>query len=299
MDAIPVFELQTVSHSYGGVQALSEVNLTVCAGEHVALIGPSGAGKSTLIGLLNGSIAPTQGTARALGHTLASMGLRERRAVQRRIGTIYQQYALVENLQVVHNVNAGNLGRWSLLRALISLFWPLDIERATDALDQVGIAEKLYARTGTLSGGQQQRVALARVLVQAPQAILADEPIASLDPERGREIIALLLDLVAQRGTTLVVSLHAVDVALACFPRVVGLRDGRIVFDCPSAQVAPTQIEELYRTHRIGIGDVAGYLGRVVPPYHPRLRRAWMRYTFILNGAQRSAARSSTRSYQS
>ncbi len=243
----PLFSLAGVSKRYGDFPALDDVSLTIAPGERVVLIGPSGAGKSTLLGLLNGTLAPSQGEVRALGRALDGLSPKERRAIQRRIGTIYQQYQLVENLPVIHNVNAGHLGRWSLVKALLSLVWPLERERAEQALAQVGIAEKLYTRTSSLSGGQQQRVALARVLVQNPDAILADEPIASLDPERGREIMDLLVEISQTTGKTLVASLHAVEFTHSHFDRAIGLRGGRVLFDCPAEAVDEGMLGALYR----------------------------------------------------
>jgi phosphonate transport system ATP-binding protein len=245
-----VFDLQHVRKSFGTLHALDAVNLRIAAGERVALVGPSGAGKSTLLGLLNGTHEPTSGTVLVLGYDLAQLAPRARRIVQRQIGTIYQQFALVDSLRVIHNVNAGQLGRWSTLKALVSLLWPLDTPKAAQALAQVGIADKLYARTGHLSGGQQQRVAIARVLVQNPIAILADEPISSLDPERGREIMDLLVDVSIRTAKTLVVSVHAVEYARSHFQRVVGLRDGRIMFDRRAEQVTDEMLHSLYRIER-------------------------------------------------
>ena len=245
-----VFELTNVSKQFGNLHALSGINLQIRAGERVALVGPSGAGKSTLIGLLNGTVRPSRGEVRVLGQDIARLSPKALRQLQRQIGTIYQQFHLVDNLRVIHNVNAGHLGRWSLLKALVSLIWPLEVETAYRALEQVGIPEKLYERTGQLSGGQQQRVALARVLVQDPIAILADEPISNVDPERSREIMNLFRDLSQRTGKTLVVSLHAIEFALSHFERIIGLREGRILFDCPSEDVTPAMVEALYKIER-------------------------------------------------
>lgn len=242
-----VFKLQGVGKAYGAFHALRDIDLEITEGEQVALVGPSGAGKSTLIALLNGTLAPSTGELLVLGYNLPRLRPHARRAVQRRIGTIYQQFYLTESLRVVHNVNAGHLGRWSLPKAALSLVWPLEVKVALRALEQVGIPEKLYARTGQLSGGQQQRVALARVLVQDPAVILADEPISSLDPERGREIMDLLRDLSTQTGKTLVTSVHTVQFARSHFKRIVGLREGRILFDCPASEATDWMIEALYR----------------------------------------------------
>lgn len=248
--AATVFQLTDISKHFGTLAALTGITLQIDAGERVALVGPSGAGKSTLLGLLNGTVQPSTGEIQVLGQPVARLRPNALRAVQRQVGTIYQQFHLVDNLLVVHNVNAGHLGRWSLGKALLSLFWPLDVTRAHHALDQVGIPDKLYERTGQLSGGQQQRVALARVLVQDPVAILADEPISSIDPERSREIMNLLRDLSLQQRKTLVASLHDVDFALSHFERVIGLRQGQILFDLPADEVTSGLIESLYRIEK-------------------------------------------------
>lgn len=242
-----IFELKHVTKQFGKFQVLTELNLQMQAGERVALVGPSGAGKSTLISLLNGTQLPSRGEVWAFGRNLAHLSPRQLRHVQRRIGTVYQQFHLVDNLRVIHNINAGHLSRWSLLKSAFSLFWPLEVETAAQALAQVGIPEKLYERTDRLSGGQQQRVALARVLVQNPLVILADEPIASLDPERSREVMDLLRDMSEQTGKTLVISLHAIELALSYCQRIIGLRHGEILFDLPAGLVQPEMIEALYR----------------------------------------------------
>jgi len=242
-----VFTLTNVTKQFGNLAALHDVSLRIEPGERVALVGPSGAGKSTLIGLLNGTQQADAGQVQLLGRDVTQLHPKQLRTVQKRIGTIYQQFHLVDNLAVIHNVNAGQLGHWSLWRALLSLLRPSDTTTVYEALRKVGIPEKLYERTGQLSGGQQQRVALARVLVQNPDVILADEPIASLDPERAREIMDLLSHLAQEMGKTLVVSVHAVEFAYSHCERIIGLRDGRILFDAPANQVTPDQVNSLYR----------------------------------------------------
>lgn len=244
----PVLSLDRVSHHYNGLVAVADLNLQIAPGERVGLVGPSGAGKSTLLRLLNGTLQPTAGEVWAFGQQLSRLSGRSRRRVQRRIGMVYQQFHLVDNLRVIHNVNAGHLGRWSVPKALWSLIVPQATESAIAALTQVGIPEKLYARTDQLSGGQQQRVALARVLVQDPAVILADEPIASLDPTRGREILALLCQLCRSGDRALVVSLHTPDFAQAYCDRLVGLRAGRIVFDQPAPTVTAAMLKALYHS---------------------------------------------------
>lgn len=242
----PIFELKEVYCRFGQFEALAGINLKINPGDRVALVGSSGAGKSTLLRLLNSTLYPSEGYVRVLGQNMAAIAPARRRGVQRKIGTVYQQLHLVDNLRVIHNVNAGQLGRWSFLRAAWSLFWPLEVEEAAQALARVGIPEKLYDRTDRLSGGQQQRVAIARVLVQDPVAILADEPISSLDPERSREVITLLCELSETTGKTLVMSLHAIALARSHCDRIVGLRHGRILFDVPASEVSEAMVEELY-----------------------------------------------------
>jgi phosphonate transport system ATP-binding protein len=243
----PVLELKQVSQQFGPFTALRGLNLQIHAGERVAVIGSSGAGKSTLLRLLNGMLVPTQGEVWTLGYQLSRLSGSQRRRVQRQIGTIYQQFHLVDTLAVVHNVNAGHLGHWPLWKAALSLLYPLEIETAAKALHRVGIPEKLYERTDRLSGGQQQRVAIARVLVQNPQIILADEPVSSLDPELSREMMDLLQALVQDGQRTLVMSLHSVELARIYCDRIIGLRQGAIVLDTPATQLTDAMLTQLYR----------------------------------------------------
>ena len=214
----------------------------------MALVGPSGAGKSTLIRLLNGTLFPTSGEVRVFNQRMDKLSSGALRKIQSRIGTIYQQFHLVENLRVVHNINAGHLAEWSFSKSLVSLVRPMDIQTAINALEQVGIPEKLYERTDRLSGGQQQRVAIARVLVQKPDAILADEPISTLDPELSKEVMDLLLDLSTRSGKTLVSSLHAIEFAQSHYDRIIGLQTGRILFDSPVEKVTDSMINSLYQS---------------------------------------------------
>lgn len=239
-----ILALRLVSHQFGTVMALADVSFAIYPGQIVALIGSSGAGKSTLLQLLNGTLQPTAGEVWAMGQPWQARSVRR---IQRQIGTIYQQFHLVPSLRVIHNVNAGHLGRWPFWKAAASLVWPLEVETAQAALAQVGIPDKLYARTDRLSGGQQQRVAIARVLVQDPAIMLADEPIASLDPERSHDIMRLLSRLVRERGKTLVVSLHGVEYAQRYCDRIIGLKQGQVQFDLPAHEVTPDQLHHLYQ----------------------------------------------------
>jgi phosphonate transport system ATP-binding protein len=256
-----MYELDGIGKTFErGEVALDDLSLTVDRGEHVAFIGPSGAGKTTLFRVLNLTLRPTAGTLRVGGSDMAGLNGRALRDRRRRIGTVYQQHNLVGRLQVVHNVLAGHLGRWSTAKALWSLLWPQEIASAAAALARVGIAEKLYARTDTLSGGQQQRVAIARVLVQDPDVILADEPVSSVDPSLANGIVRLLGELSAAADKTLLMNLHSVDLAFSFFPRIVGIREGRVFFDLPPAKVTTDLLGGLY----------AGAAGEEdeVPVYH-------------------------------
>ena len=242
-----IVRLDGVHLRYGSVTALAGVDFEVGAGERVALIGPSGAGKSSVIRLLNGTASASEGSVRVLGCDLAVASTRAVRDVQRRVGTVHQRFDLVEQLRVVHNVNAGRLGTWTTARALWSLVRPAEVTAARDALGRVGMADKLYERTDRLSGGEQQRVALARVLVQGAELILADEPVASLDPARTEEVMDLLGTVVDGAASTLVVSLHDFELARRRCDRVVGLRAGRVAFDLPADRVTDALGAELYR----------------------------------------------------
>ncbi len=238
--------LHGVTVRFGDRIAVDGVDLSVGAGEQVAVIGPSGAGKSTLIRLLNGTAAASAGSVRVLGAELTDAAPRVLRAVQRRIGTVNQQFDLVGELRVVHNVNAGRLGEWSAWRSLTSLLRPHDIPTARAALDRVGLADRLTQRTSTLSGGEQQRVAIARVLVQRPALILADEPVASLDPARGAEIVALLHEVTRESDATLLASLHDVGLARRGFDRILGVRGGRLRFDTTPDRLTTAMTDALY-----------------------------------------------------
>jgi phosphonate transport system ATP-binding protein len=245
-----MYELRQIRKVFDdGSLALDQVSLDVRRGEHVAFVGPSGAGKTTLFRILNLTLRPTSGAFRLEGVDAARLSGSELRRARRRIGTVYQQHNLVGRLRVVHNVLAGNLGRWSVATALTSLASPRAVDQAAGALAHVGMPEKLWARTDELSGGQQQRVAIARVLVQDPDAILADEPVSSVDPSLAVAIVTLLRDLSHESRKTLLMNLHSVELALGYFPRIVGVREGRIVFDLAPDKVTPELLAALYAGH--------------------------------------------------
>ena len=254
MTGSPAFEVRGASVLYGGVAALADADLAFERGEAACLVGPSGAGKTTLLRLLCGALRPSRGEVRVEGRSLADLPPRELRGVRARIGFVHQDLALVPNLRVSQNVIAGGLGALGLLASLRAMLLPAsrDLERAAGILDRVGIGAKLYQRTDSLSGGERQRVAIARALYQEPLAILADEPVSSVDPARARDTVALLVDLAAERGLTLLVSLHDLDLAREFFPRLVGLRGGRVVFDLPTSGIDDGRFRGLYRLEEHG-----------------------------------------------
>lgn len=245
--SLPIIELRGVEKRFGACVALCNINLGFLKCERVAVVGPNGAGKSTLLGILNGTLQPSAGEVLALGQPVHKLSPKERRKLQQQIGTVYQQFHLVPRLRVIHNVNAGRLAQWSMLRAALSLIWPFEVASTRLVLERVGIAAKLFEPTANLSGGQQQRVAIARVLIQDPQIILADEPVASLDPRGSREIMDLLQDLAKQSAKTLITSIHSIEFARTHFTRVIGLRAGEVLFDQPSCALSPEMIGTLYR----------------------------------------------------
>lgn len=240
----PVIRLRGVERRFGDRAALTGVDLTVQRGERVALLGSSGAGKSTLLALLNGTLSPTSGSVEVLGGDLSLLSAGALRRLQRRIGTISQRLDLVEQVRVLHNVNAGRLGRWSTLRALTALVLSRSDAVVDSALERVGLEWAVHERTERLSGGERQRVAIARLLVQEPEVVLADEPVSSLDPSRASEVLRLLG--AASADGTLVVSLHQPDLARRHCTRVVGLQQGRVVVDLPVDALTQSDLDALY-----------------------------------------------------
>lgn len=230
----------------GGRRALDRVGLSVRPGERVAIIGPSGAGKTSLLRIVATALRATEGDAEVLGVDPWRLGAVARRRLRGRIGLIHQSPPLPPRQRVVTAVLAGRLGAWNLGKALASLAYPADIEGARAALARLDLAGRLFDRCDRLSGGQAQRVGIARVLYQRPELILADEPVSSLDPALANHTVGVLAAEALERGVTLVASLHAVDLALAHFPRIVGLRDGAVAFDLPTAEVGRLLLEALY-----------------------------------------------------
>jgi phosphonate transport system ATP-binding protein len=210
---------------------LSDVGFTVMAGEVVALIGPSGAGKTTLFRCLARLVEADDGEIRLLGRSMRAMGRGELRVARRNIGLVFQQYNLIRRRSALDNVLAGRLGQVPLWRAMAKRFKGNDRQRAYAALDRVDLLDFADRRADCLSGGQQQRVAIARVLIQESRVILADEPVASLDPAAAVSVLSLLRDIAHDRGITVLCSLHQIDLVPGFADRVLSLRAGRLVTD--------------------------------------------------------------------
>ena len=272
-------EIRNLGKSFPCCKALDDVSLSVRAGEMVALIGASGSGKSTLLRHVAGFIAADAGEIEVLGHPIQRGGriVKDIRRLRAEIGFVFQQFNLVNRLSLVTNVLMGLLYRTSLWRSLLMRFSVSERQQAMEALAAVGIEQFAWQRAATLSGGQQQRAALARCLVQRAKVILADEPIASLDPESARNVMELLATMNRERGCTVVVSLHQVEFAIKYCPRTIALHRGKVVYDGPSAALTPQLLGELYGA------DAEELFGMMLdspalklrnPPHHPPLLAA-------------------------
>jgi phosphonate transport system ATP-binding protein len=246
--ATPAVQLGSVTVRYATSDraAVSRISFSVSPGEIVGLLGPSGAGKSTILNVIAGIVEPTEGTVRVLGNEPARLRPKARRQLRSRVAMVHQQLALVPSLRVVHNVNAARLGSWTRTKALVSLVRPRELGEVHQTLESLGIADKLHSRTSSLSGGQQQRVALARVLHQRADLLLADEPVSAIDPGWANEVLGLLTTEVHNRGCAAIVSLHDPELARRWCSRLIGFRDGVIVFDALPHEVTEDTLRQLY-----------------------------------------------------
>lgn len=239
-----------LTHANGQV-ALSDIGLAIAPGERVAIIGPSGAGKTSLLRLLATAQRPSAGRIEILGADPWALSAAARQRLRARIGLIHQTPPLPPRQRVVTAVLAGKLGQWSLPRSLLNLVHPLDTAGAAAALARLDLSEKLFEHCDRLSGGQLQRVGIARVLYQQPSLILADEPVSAMDPVLASHTLGLLGAEAQRVGATLLASLHAVDLALAHFPRVIGVRAGRVVFDRRAEAVSEAELTALYANEQL------------------------------------------------
>jgi phosphonate transport system ATP-binding protein len=260
-----MLKLEKVSRVYpDGTRAIDNLSLDIKKGEFCVLLGPSGAGKSTLMGMINGMVLPCQGEVVLWGEKVGRGNLKR---LQQRVSMIHQQLHLVPRLSVLNNVLAGVLPETSLWRSLLTLFPEKSQRRACRLLEEVELEEKhLHRRAMALSGGQQQRVAIARAFMSLPSIVLADEPVASLDPTISRNVLNLLKQTAQQRQTTVLCSLHQVDYALEFADRIIGLRQGRLVYDGRPEDVTAQVLEELYGPGNVTFTEEGDGVGATLPP---------------------------------
>ncbi|MBI4205924.1 MAG: phosphonate ABC transporter ATP-binding protein [Betaproteobacteria bacterium] len=239
--------LSEVSLVYpNGLPAINRVSCEIGNGERVAIIGPSGAGKTTLLRMLATALRPSAGALTVLEVSPWHVGRNALRRLRSRIGMVHQSPPIPPRQRAVTAVLAGRLGRWPWWKGLLSLIYPVDIQGAEQMLARMEVADKLFERCDRLSGGQLQRVGVARVLYQQPDLILTDEPVSAVDPALSNRVIGELNREAVERGVTLVASLHAVDLALHWFPRIIGIKSGEVVFDLPPVRVTDDMLRELY-----------------------------------------------------
>ena len=242
-----MIKFENVSVTYpGGVEALKNLNLEIKDGDFIIIVGLSGAGKSTLLRTVNNLVKPSTGSVYLEGKNVTSAKKKELKKIRSQIGMIFQTFNLVNRSTVLKNVLTGRLSNISTIRSILGL-WPKDQkEMAFEALNQVEILEKAYVRASNLSGGQQQRVGIARALSQKPKVMLADEPVASLDPITSRVVMSYLKKINTELGITTIVNLHFLDLAKEFGDRLIGLRDGKLVFDGNVNDVSDEDFENIY-----------------------------------------------------
>ena len=242
-----MLEISDLSKTYAtGDHALKGVRLQIDRGEMVALIGPSGAGKSTLLRCINRLVTPSSGTILLDGTDLARLSGSHLRKARTKIGMIFQEYALVERLTVLENVLSGKLGTMPLWQSLLRRYDSSDVRKALQLLSEVGLEDQYEKRADALSGGQRQRVGIARALMQEPSLLLVDEPTASLDPKTARQIMRLIQGASTARNLPVIVNLHDVQLAQLFVHRIVGLKEGLIVFDGPPESLNDETLTLIY-----------------------------------------------------
>ena len=242
-----MIKLEHVSKVYGnGTKGLDDVSLEIQNGEFVAIIGLSGAGKSTLIRTINKMIDITDGSLTVDGVDVSTLKGKSLRKFRRKIGMVFQSFNLVTKVSVINNVLTARAADMSFLRIFLGLYKKTDKVKALEALDKVGILDKAYIRADQLSGGQQQRVALARTLAQDPEIILADEPVASLDPVMAETVMDDFKRINKEMGITVLINIHHVDLALQYADRIIGIKAGKIVYDGPSSAITEDTLQTIY-----------------------------------------------------
>jgi phosphonate transport system ATP-binding protein len=248
------FELRDITRRFGDRIAVSAVNVEIPQGQMVGIIGRSGAGKSTLLRMINRLQEPSSGSIYFNGSEVSSLKGRALRNWQRDCAMIFQQFNLVPRLDVMTNVLLGRLNHRSTTMSLLKIFSRDERVMAMAALERLGIEQTALQAAGTLSGGQQQRVAIARALVQAPKMMLADEPIASLDPLNAKIVMDALRDINEREGITVITNLHTLDTARSYCERIIGMAGGRVVFDGPPQELNANAVREIYGSDKDGAG---------------------------------------------
>ncbi len=251
VNANPFVQISSLTKHYGNTLVLNDISFQVGAGEFVAVLGPSGSGKTTLFRCLSRLIEPDKGTINILDHPLQAATGSKLQRFRREIGVIFQQFNLIQRLSALENVLAGRLGYVSNWRALLRRFSYSDRQLALASLDQVGMLAQAYQRADSLSGGQQQRVAIAKVLAQKSRVILADEPIASLDPQSASSVLETLRKIAHENNIAVICSLHQVDLAIKFADRIIGLTEGRVVCDTPVVEFTQNEQNLIYRSEKL------------------------------------------------
>lgn len=239
--------IENVSRRFGAKSAVNNVSFQIERGSFVGVIGRSGAGKSTLLRLINRLIDPSEGRIFFAGTEITALRGRELREWRSRAAMIFQQFNLVPRLDVLTNVLLGRISRHATVPSLFKRFSAVDRALAVEALERLDLVAHAFQRTDTLSGGQQQRVAIARALLQEPLILLADEPIASLDPRNAARVMDSLKNINTQDGITVLCNLHTIDAARQYSDRILGMAKGQIVFDGPPSELTPTVMREIYQ----------------------------------------------------
>lgn len=252
----PLLEITSLVKDYGtGRRALDSVSFTIRTPQLVGIIGSSGAGKSTLIRCINRLVEPTSGSVRLMGADIPSLSSRELRKMRRQIGMIFQEYNLVERLTVMQNVLTGRLGYVGFWTSVRYRYSEEDIRYAYALLERVGLAGFENRRADALSGGQRQRVGIARALMQRPKLLLLDEPTASLDPSTSRQIMQLAQGVIEEQHMPALINIHDVTLAKTFCDRIIGMRDGKLVFDAPPAELTHARLVDIYGAYE---NDEAG-----------------------------------------
>lgn len=253
-----MIEFKDLSLVYpNGTQGLKDINVNIKEGEFVVIVGLSGAGKSTFIRSINRLVTPTEGELLVDGENILDYSGKDLRKLRTKVGMIFQNYNLVKRSTVMKNVISGRLGHTGTLKSIMNMYSKEDMTLAYESLKRVNIEEKLYSRADQLSGGQQQRVSIARVLTQQPKVVLADEPVASLDPPTSHQVMKYLKKINQEDNITTIVNLHFIDMAMEYADRIIGMRAGEIVFDGPTSEVDERTFEEIYG-RPIKVDDMRG-----------------------------------------